>query len=70
MIKELVYKIDMKTLNRTTNEEILNMNDSYKVKIRTSKPLMTDSCRENRTTDSIILVNDSTIETVAAGMIV
>lgn len=70
MIKELVYKIDMKTLDRNTTDEILNMNDICKVKIRTTKPLMIDSYRENRTTGSIILVNDSTNETVAAGMIV
>jgi sulfate adenylyltransferase subunit 1 len=70
MIKEMVYKIDMKTLDRKTDDEILNMNDICKVKIRTTKPLMIDSYRENRTTGSIILVNDSTNETVAAGMIV
>lgn len=70
MIKELVYKIDMKTLDRNTNDEVLNMNDIAKVRIRTTKPLMIDSYRENRTTGSIILVNDSTNETVAAGMIV
>ena len=70
MIKELVYKIDMKTLDRITEDENLNMNDIGKVRIRTTKPLMVDSYRENRTTGSIILVNDSTNETVAAGMIV
>jgi len=46
------------------------MNDICKVKIRTTKPLMVDSYRENRTTGSIILVDDTTNETVAAGMIV
>lgn len=70
MIKELIYKIDMKSLDRNTNDEVLNMNDICKVRIRTTKPLMVDSYRENRTTGSIILVNDSTNETVAAGMIV
>ncbi len=69
MIKEVVYKIDINTLERV-NDDSLNMNDICKVKIRTTKPLMIDSYRENRTTGSVILVDDATNETVAAGMIV
>ncbi len=70
MIKEVVYKIDINTLSRINEEGELTMNDICKVKIRTTKPLMFDSYRENRSTGSIILVDDSTNETVAAGMIV
>jgi sulfate adenylyltransferase subunit 1 len=70
MIKEVVYKFDINTLERKTDDINLNMNDIAKVKIRTTKPLMVDSYRENRTTGSIILVDDATNETVAAGMIV
>lgn len=70
MIKEVVYKIDINSLERNTIDSELSMNDISKVKIRTTKPLMIDSYRENRTTGSIILVDDSTNETVAAGMVV
>ncbi|MCH3883126.1 MULTISPECIES: sulfate adenylyltransferase subunit 1 [Tenacibaculum] len=70
MIKEVVYKIDINTLERNNEDKDLNMNDISKVRIRTTKPLMVDSYRENRTTGSIILVDDATNETVAAGMIV
>ena len=70
MIKEVVYKYNINTLDRIHDDNELNMNDICKVKIRTTKPLMVDSYRENRTTGSIILVDDSTNETVAAGMIV
>lgn len=70
MIKEIIYKIDIETLNRNTEDKSLNMNDISKVKIRTTKPLMIDSYRENRTTGSIILIDDTTNETVAAGMVV
>jgi sulfate adenylyltransferase subunit 1 len=70
MIKEVVYKIDIHTLGRNNNDKNLSMNDISKVKIRTTKPLMIDSYRENKTTGSIILVDDATNETVAAGMIV
>ena len=70
MIKEIIYKIDINTLGRKTDDTEINMNDICKVKIRTTKPLMVDSYRENRVTGSIILVDDGTNETVAAGMIV
>ncbi|WP_304141541.1 sulfate adenylyltransferase subunit CysN [Mesoflavibacter zeaxanthinifaciens] len=70
MIKEVVYKIDINTLERNSEDKDLKMNDISKVKIRTTKPLMIDSYRENRTTGSIILVDDATNETVAAGMVV
>jgi len=70
MIKEVVYKIDINTLGRNKENKDLKMNEISKVKIRTTKPLMIDSYRENRTTGSIILVDDTTNETVAAGMIV
>ncbi len=70
MIKEVLYKIDINTLERKTDDKELNMNDISKVMIRTTKPLMVDSYRENRITGSIILIDDATNETVAAGMIV
>lgn len=70
MIKEIIYKIDINTLSRNAEDKDMNMNDICKVKIRTTKPLMFDSYRENRTTGSVILIDDATNETVAAGMIV
>lgn len=70
MIKEVIYKIDINTLNREPEDLDMGMNDICKVKIRTTKPLLVDSYRENRTTGSFILVDENTNETVAAGMIV
>lgn len=70
MIKEVVYKFDINSLERNSEDKDLKMNDISKVKIRTTKPLMVDDYRENRTTGSIILIDDATNETVAAGMIV
>ncbi len=70
MIKEVIYKFDINTLERNSDDKELKMNDISKVKIRTTKPLMIDSYRDNRTTGSIILIDDATNETVAAGMIV
>ena len=70
MIQEVVYKVDINSLNRITDDKELNMNDISRVKIRTTKPLMIDPYRDNRTTGSIILIDDATNETVAAGMII
>ena len=70
MIREVVYVIDINTLERVPGDANLEMNTIAKVKIRTTKPLLADAYRENRTTGSIILIDDATNETVAAGMIV
>lgn len=70
MIKEVVYKVDINTYNRITDDTDLTMNDIGRVKIRCTRPLMTDSYRDNRNTGSIILIDENTNETVAAGMII
>ncbi|AVR46910.1 sulfate adenylyltransferase [Christiangramia fulva] len=70
MIKEVVYKIDINSYNRNMEKKDLGMNDIARVKIRTTNRLMLDSYRDNRITGSIILIDENTNETVAAGMIV
>ncbi|MGB7842376.1 MAG: GTP-binding protein [Salinimicrobium sp.] len=70
MIKEVLYKVDVNTFGRLTEEKELSMNDIARVRIKTTRPLMLDSYRDNRNTGSIILVDESTNETVAAGMVV
>ena len=70
LIKNVVYKVDINTLDRDTEQKEFKMNDIGRVTIRTTKPLMIDPYRENRVTGSIILVDDATHETVAAGMVV
>ena len=70
MVKEVVYKLDINTYQRINDDKDLNMNDICRVKIRTTKPLMVDAYKNNRTTGSIVLIDENTKETVAAGMIV
>lgn len=70
IIKEVIYKVDINTLERNHADSTLNMNDIARVTIRTTKPIMIDSYRDNRFTGSLILVDDTTNETVAAGMII
>ena len=69
MIKEVLYKIDINTYNRNEEDKELNMNDIVRIKVRTTRPLMIDEYRDNRITGSFVLVDDTTHETVAAGMI-
>ncbi|MBL7858482.1 MAG: sulfate adenylyltransferase subunit CysN [Cyclobacteriaceae bacterium] len=70
VLKEIQYKLDINTLQRVENVEQLTMNEIARVKIRTAQPLCYDSYRKNRITGSLILVDEGTNETVAAGMIV
>ncbi len=70
MIKQVMYKYDINTMERITEDIELKMNDISKVKIRTTKPLLIDAYKDNRFTGSLILVDDNTNETVAAGMVI
>lgn len=70
MIKDVVYKMDINKFEKDESDKTLNMNDIARVTIRTTHRLMVDDYRKNRNTGSIILIDDSTKETVAAGMIV
>lgn len=69
MIKDVVYKVDINTYDRIENKD-LAMNDIARVKIRTTQQLMIDPYRDNRSTGSLILIDEATKNTVAAGMIV
>ena len=69
MIKDVMYKIDINTYRREEKDKNLKMNDIARVKIRTTRPLMVDEYRDNRVTGSFILIDHTTHETVAAGMI-
>ncbi|HAS35624.1 MAG TPA: sulfate adenylyltransferase subunit CysN [Flavobacteriales bacterium] len=69
-IQEILYRVDVNTLHREEDVNQLQMNDIARVKIRTTAPLLWDSYSKNRNTGSIILVDEQTNETVAAGMII
>jgi sulfate adenylyltransferase subunit 1 len=70
VIKEIYYKININTLQRITDTQDVRMNDIFKVHLRTTQPLMVDGYRENRNSGSLILIDETTNETVAAAMIV
>jgi sulfate adenylyltransferase subunit 1 len=70
MIKQVMYKYDINTMERITDDIEMRMNDISKVKLRTTKPLLIDPYKDNRFTGSLILIDDQTNETVAAGMVI
>ena len=69
IVKEINYKLDINTLHRIENVNSIGMNDIARIKVRTSQPLFTDSYDRNRMTGAVILIDEATNNTVAAGMI-
>ncbi len=70
IIREIVYKVDINTLHRNLEDLDIKVNDIARVKLRATKPLLFDAYRKNRQTGSLVLIDPSTNETVAAGMII
>jgi sulfate adenylyltransferase subunit 1 len=68
-IQSIEYKVDIETLHRSKEKEI-GMNDIAHITVRTSKPLFTDKFKDNKQTGSIIIIDEFSNETLAAGMIV
>ncbi len=69
IVKEIVYKINVNTLHRVEGDEDIGLNEIARVKLRTTKPLFVDRYTRNRTTGSMILIDEGTNETLGAGMI-
>lgn len=70
IVKEIQYKVDIETLHRVEDDIQIKMNDIGRIKIRTTAPLFVDKYSRNRTTGSLILIDEATNETVGAGMII
>ena len=69
IIKDVRYKVDVNTLHRVEDDTNMGLNDIGRVLIRTTVPLLHDQYNRNKVTGSVILVDEFTNETVAAGMI-
>jgi sulfate adenylyltransferase subunit 1 len=70
IIKEIQYKVDINTLHRLKEDKNIAMNDVSRVTLRTTKPLLVDSYKNNKSTGSFIIVDEGDFNTVAAGMII
>lgn len=69
IVKDIIYKVDISTLDRIKDDKTLKLNEIARVVLRTTSPLFFDSYRKNRLTGSIIMIDDDTNVTVGAGMI-
>lgn len=70
IVKEIRYKLDINSLHRNMEDTEIKMNDMARVVLRSTKQLFTDPYRNNRITGSIILIDEGSNNTVAAGMII
>ena len=69
IVTDVLYRLDVNTGHRDEAKRELGLNDLGRIRLRTTTPLLYDPYRRNRTTGSFILVDETTNETVAAGML-
>jgi len=69
LVQEIDYVLNISTLEKITEKKTVQMNEIARIRLRTTKPLFFDPYKINRITGSLILIDEATNETVAAGMI-
>jgi sulfate adenylyltransferase large subunit len=69
VIKEIEHRVDVNTLDHVPAQE-LALNEIGRVRLRCSAALIVDPYARNRTTGSFILIDETTNDTVGAGMVV
>ncbi|MDR2506492.1 MAG: GTP-binding protein [Candidatus Accumulibacter sp.] len=68
IISGIGYRIDITTMERK-NADKLDMNDIAKVSFKLAQPIFADTYADNRDTGAFIVIDESTNNTVGAGMI-
>jgi len=68
VVQDIVYRIDVNTLHREQVSE-LDMNDIGRVVLQSDTPIICDTYEKNKHTGAYILIDTTTKQTVAAGMI-
>jgi bifunctional enzyme CysN/CysC len=63
------YRIQLDQLHRDESATTLELNDLGRVRMELSSPLVFDSYRRNKVTGSLIVIDEASNETVAAGVI-
>jgi sulfate adenylyltransferase subunit 1 len=69
IVDRIEDRVDVHTLERTAPADELQLNDIGRVHVRTSVPLAFDAYSKNRRTGSFIMIDESSNETVGAGLI-
>ncbi|CAB4738353.1 unannotated protein [freshwater metagenome] len=68
-VSTLNYRLNVNTLHREEGQSKLEMNEIGRISLRTTAPLFLDEYRRNRTTGSLIIIDEATSETVGAAMV-
>ncbi len=68
-VAAISYKVDVNTMEHLATTE-LKMNDIARISFKLAQPLMVDSYTQNRAIGAFIVIDESTNNTVGAGMIV
>ncbi|HRI61724.1 MAG TPA: GTP-binding protein, partial [Saprospiraceae bacterium] len=68
IVREIYHRTDVHSFEQQHTES-LQLNDIASIRLRTAKPLVFDAYKKNRATGGLILVNEHTFDTVAAGML-
>lgn len=69
VLTQLLHRIDVETLRRDEEAPALELNEIGRVTLRTQVPLAFDPYARNRATGAFILIDESTNDTVGAGML-
>jgi sulfate adenylyltransferase large subunit len=69
-VEELVSVVEIATLEEHAGPGRLELNDLGVVRFRLAEPLVVDPYAQNRATGAFILIDESTNDTVGAGMVV
>jgi sulfate adenylyltransferase subunit 1 len=68
LLEGITYRVDINSLQQVAGGEV-GMNDIAQVSFKLSQPLVVDRYAENRATGAFIVIDESTNNTVGAGMI-
>ncbi len=70
LVDDVLDRVDVHTLEREPAPGELGLNDIGRVRLRTAKPVAFDAYARNRATGAFIVIDETTNDTVGAGMIV
>ncbi|SEN59081.1 sulfate adenylyltransferase subunit CysN [Nitrosomonas marina] len=68
VVNRIDYRVDVNTMNQESSDK-LTMNDIAHVNIKVQQPLVCDDYQRNRATGCFIVIDESSNNTVGAGMI-
>jgi sulfate adenylyltransferase subunit 1 len=70
IIRGVTYKVNINSLEENIEDKSVGLNEIARIALKTSKPIFYDSYKDNHITGSVIIIDESTNNTVGAGMII